>query len=201
VISETLGVPDVNKSGWFKHSMEKLETTIRPAYSKCKHFESSGIGETEAEKEKLRSWKKQCSFCKVLSKRSRSAEQEVNDTKRRAANAASIHEQVLNVISLLGPVSGNATGYNSFSDHIKTYSDTLGRSHRHVASGPGKQHLNREQEESDSHDNDQTLTLNNEACKLVQQIQHAPDSNLLQQAFYFLSNYFSTETSNRFSYH
>ena len=73
VISDTLGVPDINKSGWFKHSTEKLET-IRPAYSKCKHFESSGIGITDSEKAKIRSWKKLCSFCKV-SKRPRSEEE------------------------------------------------------------------------------------------------------------------------------
>jgi hypothetical protein len=78
VISDSLGVPDVTKSGWFRHSTEKLET-IRPAYSKCKHFESSGIGITKAEKQKLRSWKKQCVFCKV-SKRPRSEEREKEES-------------------------------------------------------------------------------------------------------------------------
>jgi hypothetical protein len=48
-------------------------------------------------------------------------------------------EQVHNVISLLGPVSCNATGYNDFSDYIKTYSDTLSRTRRQLAPGAGKQ--------------------------------------------------------------
>ncbi len=64
VISDTLGVPDVKKIGWFKHSTEKLETS-RSRYSKCLHFELSGIGKTTAEKQKLRSWKKNCGFCKI----------------------------------------------------------------------------------------------------------------------------------------
>jgi hypothetical protein len=62
-----------------------------------------------------------------------------DNKKRRTANAASIQEQVHNVISLLGPVSCNATGYNDFSDYIKTYSDTLSRTRRQSAPGAGKQ--------------------------------------------------------------
>ncbi len=69
VISDTLGVPDVTKKDWFKHSKEKLET-MRSPYSGCLHFELSGIGESTEEKEKLRSWKKNCGFCKVKRPRS-----------------------------------------------------------------------------------------------------------------------------------
>ena len=61
-----------NAQHWFKYSgAEELKKTVRSPYSKCLHFDSSGIGETKAEKEKLRSWKKNCGFCKI--KRPRSA--------------------------------------------------------------------------------------------------------------------------------
>jgi hypothetical protein len=74
VISDMLDVPDMTTSNWFKHSAEKLVKKTRNAHSKCLHFESSQIGKNEAEKQKLRSWKKNCGFCKVL-KRNRTSKE------------------------------------------------------------------------------------------------------------------------------
>jgi len=62
-----------------------------------------------------------------------------DNPKRRAANAASLNQQVYSIIDLLGPVSGNVTGYNHFSDYLQSYSDTLGRAPRVAAPGRGKQ--------------------------------------------------------------
>ena len=62
-------------------------------------------------------------------------------SKRRSANAASINQDVLNILDLLGPVSNNQTGYNEFSDYVKTYGETLSRGAR--LAGPGRVRQNR----------------------------------------------------------
>jgi hypothetical protein len=69
----------MTNSDWFKYSAEKLEKSSRSAYSPCWHFDSSQIGATKAEREKLRLWKKNCGFCKVL-KRRRSEESEKEES-------------------------------------------------------------------------------------------------------------------------
>jgi hypothetical protein len=62
-------------------------------------------------------------------------------SKRRSANAASINQDVLNILDLLGPVSNNQTGYNDFSDYVKTYGETLSRGARLAV--PGRVRQNR----------------------------------------------------------
>jgi hypothetical protein len=60
-------------------------------------------------------------------------------SKRRSANAASINQDVLNILDLLGPVSNNQTGYNHFSDYLKTYGETLSREPRLAVPGRARQ--------------------------------------------------------------
>ena len=62
-----------------------------------------------------------------------------DNPRRRSANVASINQDVLNIFELLGPVSSNQTGFNDFSDYLKTYGETLKRGARSAVPGRGQQ--------------------------------------------------------------
>lgn len=137
--SDTLGVPEFTEKDWFKYSREKLVKRTRTPYSKCLHFESSGIGEAEAEKAKLRLWKKNCGFCKVKTVkrlRGKESEQEDSDSDERQPNNNSNPEEIKDAdsSSVQQPSSwimrGISAAWSSFrnsnanSTHFSIYSDT-----------------------------------------------------------------------------
>ena len=136
--SDTLGVPEFTEKDWFKYSREKLVKRTRTPYSKCLHFESSGIGEAEAEKAKLRLWKKNCGFCKVKRLRGEESEQEESDSDesqptsnsnapeeiKDAPNSSPVQQPSGWMMRAISAVWSRVWNSNANSTHFSIYSDT-----------------------------------------------------------------------------
>jgi len=102
------------------------------------HFESSGIGEAEAEKAKLRLWKKNCGFCKVKRLRGEESEQEESDSDesqptsnsnapeeiKDAPNSSPVQQPSGWMMRAISAVWSRVWNSNANSTHFSIYSDT-----------------------------------------------------------------------------